>query len=329
MTDESIRTKKMESNMNKTFAKCDFPSELKSVEQWVCWRYAERGNGKSAKMPINPTTGTPADVTDPDSWHHHYMALNHHEYGTIAEYRKYIESPTDGLGFVFTADDPYVGIDLDNCADMLGIEKWAWNIIEQIGSYAEYSPSRKGVHIITKGTLPNGNVRRGNVEMYECDRFFTVTGRQVPFTPSEVVSDNGAIENLYNAFIAIDSDDDRAEQQIITGGGQEPTEPTAGELPDEELLDKAKHARNGEKFTRLWNGDTSGYPSQSEADQALCNQLAFWTAHNRNQMDRLFRRSELMREKWDEQRGDRTYGELTIDAALRIVTNDYTPDYGY
>jgi primase-polymerase (primpol)-like protein len=308
----------------------DFPGELKHVDQWVCWRYIERGDDKSGKLPINPNNGEPADVTDPACFQPHCLACIHHNYGTVEEYGKYTESPTDGLGFVFTTDDSYVGIDLDDCVDMLGIDPWALRIIDEVDSYTEYSPSGTGLHIILKGVLPSGNVRRGNVEMYECDRYFTVTGRHVPFTPSEVMSDNGALESIHNAFIATDSDDDRNdhdEQQITTGGGDKPAAARSDECPDDELLSKAKQARNSEKFTRLWNGDTTGYPSRSEADQALCNYLAFWTAHNSGQMDRLFRRSGLMRAKWDEQRGSRTYGELTISAALRTVDNDYSPDY--
>ncbi|MCH7661511.1 MAG: SUMF1/EgtB/PvdO family nonheme iron enzyme, partial [Euryarchaeota archaeon] len=80
-----------------------------------------------------------------------------------------------------------------------------------------------------------------------------------------------------------------------------------------------KGARNGAKFTQLydtgsWEG--AGYPSQSEADLALASQLVFWTGGNTAVVDRLFRGSGLMRPKWDESHGERTYGQMTISKAL-------------
>lgn len=76
----------------------------------------------------------------------------------------------------------------------------------------------------------------------------------------------------------------------------------------------------------MWAGDTSGYDSHSEADSALCCKLAFWTGGDRERMDQLFRQSGLMRAKWDEARGDRTYGERTIKNVLNVVTTTYNPN---
>jgi putative DNA primase/helicase len=96
-------------------------------------------------------------------------------------------------------------------------------------------------------------------------------------------------------------------------------------LTDEEILRLAEGAANGEKFRRLWAGDITGYSSQSEADMALIAVLAFWTGPNPEQLDRLFRRSGLYRAKWDEQRGDSSYGRITIDAVLREPRDYYSP----
>jgi primase-polymerase (primpol)-like protein len=76
-------------------------------------------------------------------------------------------------------------------------------------------------------------------------------------------------------------------------------------------------AANGDKFRDLWEGqwEPYSYESQSEADLALCRMLAYWTDGNEQQMDRLFRRSCLMRPKWDEWRGAETYGERTLRVA--------------
>jgi putative DNA primase/helicase len=87
------------------------------------------------------------------------------------------------------------------------------------------------------------------------------------------------------------------------------------DLPDLELLDKARDAANGAKFAALfdrgdWQGE--GYPSQSEGDAALCNELAFYTGSDPGRIDSLFRTSRLMRDKWN--RND--YRESTIAKAL-------------
>ena len=85
---------------------------------------------------------------------------------------------------------------------------------------------------------------------------------------------------------------------------------------DATLIARAQAARNGQKFASLWRGDAGGYASRSEADLALCGILAFWTGGETSRIDRLFRASGLMREKWDEPRGDATYGARTIARAL-------------
>jgi putative DNA primase/helicase len=108
----------------------------------------------------------------------------------------------------------------------------------------------------------------------------------------------------------------------------EPSGNGAGPSPsadDEIILQKAKAARNGEKFQRLWDGDTSDYAffnpdgtlnlGHSEADLALCRELAFWT-QNEQQIDRIFRCSGLCRGKW-EHRAD--YRESTIQLAIKTA----------
>ena len=102
------------------------------------------------------------------------------------------------------------------------------------------------------------------------------------------------------------------------------------DLEDEDLLEKATSASNGEKFERLWNGNTAGYDSQSEADMALCCLLAFWTGGDRTQMDQLFRQSGLLREKCDEVHyaDGSTYGEKTIERAITTTSEFYDPDAG-
>jgi hypothetical protein len=96
-------------------------------------------------------------------------------------------------------------------------------------------------------------------------------------------------------------------------------------LTDQELIEKAKGAADGEKFARLMAGDTGGYGSASEADLAFCGQLVFWCQGDRQRIDALFRQSGLMRPKWDERRGEKTYGQRTIDKALEGKSEFYQP----
>jgi hypothetical protein len=96
------------------------------------------------------------------------------------------------------------------------------------------------------------------------------------------------------------------------------------ELTDEEVIELAGRARNSAKFEALCRGDTSGYDSHSEADQALVSLLAFYT-QDEEQLDRLYRQFGLCRDKWTE-RAD--YRRRTIETALSNLTETYTPDDG-
>jgi putative DNA primase/helicase len=82
------------------------------------------------------------------------------------------------------------------------------------------------------------------------------------------------------------------------------------------LLAKAFASKSGPEIRRLWNGDFSAYPSQSEGDMALCSHFAFWLGRDAASMDAAFRESGLFRKKWDEKHGSNTYGESTIQKAL-------------
>jgi putative DNA primase/helicase len=144
------------------------PEELAERPQWVCWRFEER-DGKRTKVPYSPITHRRASTTDLMSW------------GTFPQAVDACEpARCDGVGFVFSSADPFTGIDLDNCRDPKSgnIAPWAREILGRVrGGYAEVSPSGRGIHIITRGSVRNGGRRRGPIEMYSRDRFFTVTGQ--------------------------------------------------------------------------------------------------------------------------------------------------------
>ena len=280
---------------------CSIPSELKKRKQWVTWKFGAE-NGKRSKIPINPRTGAKASVRNPETW------------GSFEETIGYCrEHNFRGVGFVFTESDPFAGIDLDNCRNpkTKRILPWARKIIERLNSYTETSPSGKGVKIFVKGKLPGGGRKKGGVEMYDQGRYFTVTGRLLKGTP-EIIRDKAkVIKKLYVDYLGKPKEENlKARYSQLNN------------LSNEEIVNSAKDAINGHKFTRLLDGNIEGYPSQSEADLALARMLAYWTKNDRKRIDAIFRQSGLMRAKWNEvhdRNKNRTYGDITIDKAIALA----------
>jgi len=278
-----------------------FPAEMIELPQWVpyCLRWGEK-TGKFDKIPMNPNTGYNAKSNKSETWGSFEIAV-----------KRALKRKLGGVGFVFSKDDPYVGIDLDKCINDDGeVEKWATEIIAELNSYTELSPSRKGYHIIGRGQLPPRGRRKDRIEMYDSNRFFTVTGLDYGI---------GKIRNFQeelNQLHARTFKKAHAKRTTSRPNGRNPPV-----LNDDEIIAKAIRSNNGLKFEMLWRGDWegAGYPSQSEADQALCNHLAWWTNYDEIRLDALFRRSGLSRpEKWDKQHysDGRTYGQGTIENAL-------------
>ena len=141
------------------------PEELRQRHQWVVWKLEER-DGKPTKVPYIAGGSGKASSTDSLTWRSFEEAVQALETGRY-----------NGIGFVFSSGDPFAGVDLDDCRDPETgeLEEWAAKIVEAFGSYAEVSQSGTGVHIIVKGKAPNK--KRGKVEAYSSERYFTMTGR--------------------------------------------------------------------------------------------------------------------------------------------------------
>jgi hypothetical protein len=293
------------------------PTDLKAQSRWVCWRWFRRndkdGKWKWTKPPVDPKKGRLADATDPATWGTFQQA--HEAY--IAHKDDNRDDRIDGIGFVL--GDGYAGFDLDECRDpdTGELAPWAAKIVAKLASYAEASPTGTGVKIFLKGKLPPGGNRKGKVELYDRGRFFTVTGRKVATAPATVNRRQKALDKLHARLFPPSTD---GQGTVLANGVPSPStngKPTS--LSDDDIIRRAKAAKNGGKFERLWAGDGSGYNSPSEADQALCDLLAFWTP-DVGQIDRLFRRSGLYREeKW--KRDDYRIG--TIAKALAKTEKDH------
>lgn len=288
------------------------PAALRERPQWVCWKYITRG-GKQTKCPVNARGGGRADSTDPATW------ASFDE--TVAAWRS---GGYAGVGYVFAADDPFCGIDLDECIDDAGVlVPAAREIIDSLNSYTEVSPSGRGVKVFLAGRKREGVGCKSKViagfketEVYDRDRFFTVTGQQIPDTPDGVEDRQPQLDALCARMWPKKAKPHLNGTLVGTGFSGD----------DDALIKRASAAKNGDRFSKLWAGDTSLHGDDaSGADQALCNSLAFWTAKDPERMDRLFRRSGLFRDKWDENRGARTYGQMTIEKAIADCQDTYAP----
>lgn len=280
------------------------PQELRDQNFWCVWRRETRG-GKPTKIPYNPMTGERAETNNPDT----FCAYD------VAD-EVYMTEDYNGVGF--RVSNGYSAVDIDHCCENGVISEFAMSIIMALRSYTEYSPSRTGIRIIFKTDgftydkekyyLKNPN---NGVEIYVCgmtNRFVTMTGNTVYGYPVRDVS------NVLPAVL----------EEFMTRPARLQTATTTSSAPavtlaDDQLITKAS---NNAKFYALFNGDITAYNNDhSSADLALCNFLAFWTGKDEAQMDRIFRRSGLYREKWE--RAD--YREETLRKAIESCSEVYSP----
>lgn len=272
----------------------NIPLELQSRDQFVAWRYEQNG-GRRTKILYDAKTGRRASSTNSATWCNPTIALE-----AFLRYGQY-----DGIGFVFSANDPYCGIDLDHCVDKGVVSPAAQHVVDAVDSYTELSPSGNGIHIIARGKLPPGRRREGWVEMYDSGRYFTVTGERLESTPADVTDRQAQILELHTRIFPAP-----VRQRVQRA--------PAAQMPQEELFDHILASFDGHRFKQLWGGhwEELGYDSQSQADLALIGLLSKWVGGSAAQLDDLFRGSGLFRDKWDEQRGELTYGDRTIARAL-------------
>ena len=139
------------------------PSELKTSERWVtCDEY------KVPLIAIENGTIFAASSTNPDTWRRYETALaSWQDNDHIA-----------GVGRVIAEDEDFVGVDLDDCVDPPTgeLSPWAATIVDRLDSYAEISPSLKGVKIWVRAPELTTAYKKPGLEVYPRGRYFTVTG---------------------------------------------------------------------------------------------------------------------------------------------------------
>lgn len=286
------------------------PQELKGYKNWVCWQaYPDpKSHSGISKKPINPRTGGFAMPNNSDTWSDFETA--------VRQSGKY-----SGIGFMFS-NSPFFGVDLDDMPNDIqdyqngGADNIISEFVNTLQSYTEFSQSKTGVHIICKGTLPEGRRKAkndsGGFEMYENGRFFVVTGNYC--------SEYGYINDCTESVKPLHS------KYLGKAAEPKPNKNITVNLNSvDDIVRAACSAKNGSLFKALYSGDFSAYSSQSEADMAFCNMLAFWCGCDADKMDSIFRQSGLMRDKWDRKQSGTTYGVITLQKAISGCSQTYNP----
>ena len=299
-------------------------AEIEALRQWVAYRLTwDEKKEKTKKIPINPHDGTQAKANDPTTWGTYEEAM------TFAMRQGLIAGKSGGIGFEFA--NGYAGIDLDDVIDEKGnLTDYAAEIVQIMNSYTEISPSDKGIHILFKIDVPLseiGSIRKNTalgIEVYDTGRYFTVTGK-IYGECKPIQERTEECKKVYVKYFIqeekINSIKDwKYRPQDYNPNGRKPQ-------PEPDLLELMFNSESGQSLRALYNGDFSGYGSQSEADLALCNHLAFWTSKNPQRIDELFRASGLYRPKWDEKHDSagNTYGQITIAKAINSTNHVYEP----
>jgi putative DNA primase/helicase len=325
------------------------PGSLKALKRWICWSKESIG-GDIRKVPINPISGGHAKSNEPVTWSTFEVSV-----------KGCVKYNCAGLGFML--GNGITGVDIDNHPDKKTgarpmtdeqFKALCGEFVSQLDSYSEISQSGEGVHIICYASLPEGSRHGANVEMYDTGRFFAFTGNvirsiDVQRRDAEIISLwKKYVDNTRHASaeepegIFVSTGEKGYHFRYVAGDGAAKA-PQAGEAPsqpsgagnglsDEEIIRRASQSAEGADFMSYYSEGKILHPegmkdtSHSAADQSFACMLAFWCNKDAAQMDRIFRSSALMRDKWDEMRGRDTYGHIVIANAVRFVSDGYRPE---
>ena len=174
------------------------PAELRDRDQWVRFTLVPQEGKKPRKIPLRPSGSGAASSTDPSTW------------GSFAVARENIgRDGAVGIGYVFAAEDPYVGIDFDDVLEDGRLHPAVAPLVEDLATYTEVSPSGRGVkafgrrdHPMSAGVAHKAPGPVGEIEWYQAGRYFTVTGALLPGAPEEIREANGAFDAILERYFA-------------------------------------------------------------------------------------------------------------------------------
>lgn len=314
---------------------------LAAYRQFIVYKVVPRtdGFGKTDKLPIDHRTSRVMVrgldwQNDPDCWTDADSAIQ------IAARL----GPDHGIGFLFTADDPFVFIDIDGCYEpSTGWSEIANTLVSRLaGAAVEVSNSGVGLHIIGRYTSipPHGCKDAAlGLELYHERRFAALTGLNAVGDANTDLT--AVLPQLVNDYFSGSQSSANApyRPELWT---TEPLPEYTGLVDDDELIRKARSVQNanhifghGASFEALWTADTEtlsrAYPDNygdrpydpSSADAALAAHLAFWTGCDCERINRLMWQSALTRDKWHPE-NHHTYLSRTIINAVSRCTSVYS-----
>jgi len=262
------------------------PDALRAVEGWILWKYT-LVNGKWTKPPFNED-GKKIDAHDPAEWMTFVQAVQAYQKGGF-----------DGIGLSLNAMEALAGVDLDHCVNGAKIEPWALEIVEELGSYVEISPSGEGLRVLGYGKLRREGRKKGNIEMYDGGRYLTFTGHRLDSATSD-------IEDFDEAL-------DRVHRRIWSASQEAPTTHGEGGKVGDDLAERfAALCDDDPKFKDRYYSPAS-VGDRSDHEFHLCARLweeGFSESEIRSLMD------SSPQEKWRE-RGADDYRDTTIRRAIQ------------
>lgn len=299
---------------------------LAAYRQWLCYKIvpSKRRPGKMDKFPVSTTTAKIVDAHNPAHWVDAQTALN----AAASWGSEY------GVGFVFTENDPFFFLDIDDAFDGQQWSPLSKQLIDMFpGAAVEVSQSNTGLHIIGmySGAAPDHGCRNDplGLELYTAERFVALTGTNATGDVTTIHDAN--LNAMISGYFPYDENDGRLIDWT--------TEPAAGYRPvkdDDALIEKMLDSKspmnrlgkasardlweaNADALARTYPDDVRDYDA-SAADGALAQHLAFWTAGNCERIEYLMRQSALCRDKWDYHK---KYMTLTIKGAVARCNKFY------
>ena len=277
----------------------NIPETMKQEPRWCVWKKHDDGR----KIPYTVlegrywSTGQWGKSDTPSTWAPFDEALC-----------CYMNAKGNLDGLSFALGDGYCGFDFDDVVGNGQTHPQALSWLAKLAGYEEPSQSLTGIKCIVKGKIDKaflGTAETGRqfkgipapgmaTEVYDKRRFFFLTG----FGSGQPHPNQTAIDAICNELQALkDSKQPKSKPKLKPRQNETPI---GTRLNNDQVIEKARNSKNGDKFDRLWSGEIGSYDSHSEADMALTSILMFWCQNDVLQVEQLFAESGLAkRDKWD------------------------------